>query len=146
MLNYLNITKLRRLHWWSLAVDKLFHPTLNNWSNFSFMLGFKLNLVNKRTPVLCDRANIWRINRRCAGLLYMQDSNLVITVQGYINSIKGKQWLQSGMSRCQEYLHHWLHRILTTKRYVFGETATYVYWKEYPCHGNWLVILKPVIS
>ena len=46
--NYLSITKLQRLHRWSLRMDKQFDPTHYNGGNYLSMLGLKLIHVSKR--------------------------------------------------------------------------------------------------
>ena len=46
----LSITKLQRLHRWSLGIDKQFHSTLCNGCNFVSMLGLQLNHVSERGP------------------------------------------------------------------------------------------------
>ena len=45
--NYSSISKLQRLHSWSLGKDKQFHPTFYNGSNFLSMPGLKLIHVGK---------------------------------------------------------------------------------------------------
>ena len=42
-----------RLHHWSLGMDKYFHPTHYNRSNYLSMLGLKLIYVSKKTPGGC---------------------------------------------------------------------------------------------
>ena len=51
-LNYLSISKVKRLQRWSLGMDKWFHPTLYNLngSNYLSMLGSKLIHVSNRDP------------------------------------------------------------------------------------------------
>ena len=51
--NYLSISKLQRLHRWSLEMDKKFHPTLNTGCDYLSMLGLKLNYVSKRGHNMC---------------------------------------------------------------------------------------------
>ena len=46
--NYLSIPKLQRLNRWSLGMDKLFPPMLDNGCNYLSMLGLKLNHVSKK--------------------------------------------------------------------------------------------------
>ena len=47
---YLSISKLQRLHRWSLGMDKQFHPTIYNGCNYLSMPGLKFNHVSKRGP------------------------------------------------------------------------------------------------
>ena len=47
-MNYLSISKLQRLHRWSLGMDKCFHPTFFWACDYWSMLGLKLDHVSKR--------------------------------------------------------------------------------------------------
>ena len=47
--NYLSIPKLQQLHRQCLGMDKLFHPTFHNGCNYLSLLGFKFNLVSRRS-------------------------------------------------------------------------------------------------
>ena len=48
--NYLSISKLQRLHRWSLEMHKLVHPTLRNGCDYLSIPGLTLNHVSEKGP------------------------------------------------------------------------------------------------
>ena len=63
-------SKLKRLHRWSLGMDKLYHPIPYGGCNYLSVLGLNLNHVSKRDhwpqPVMAamKRAPSFKVNRR----------------------------------------------------------------------------------
>ena len=59
--NFLSIPKLQRFHYWSLEINKQFHPTFYSGCNYWSMLGLKLISVNRKDTWWLMSGGTWII-------------------------------------------------------------------------------------
>ena len=84
--NYLPIPKLHRWYYWSLGIDRSFHPILYNGRNYLSMLRFKLNRVSKRGP------SGWNTYRDPLGCYFHVKHALCLNTQSYIWKWRAPQY------------------------------------------------------
>ena len=135
--NYLSISKLQRLHCWSLGMDKLFHPTVYNGCNYLSMLGLKLNQVSKRGPWCqwpLQHGSIWH-DIACSTAVtetnHKPEFKLIIGTS-YLYFTR-KLW---GVY-CKDFRENWL---------CYDNTALYMWIVLYACNfSNWNVHVSPCL-